>query len=115
MHPKCSQIINTFQLIQDDKFKDCYNPVSSYEHTGSLLFLGEESNIIHIAESISYAMDDNKPIILYCGNNIINLDNIDYTSIAQLVQDLITDLRNKERLIKQSLVNEQLELVKKDF
>ena len=115
MHPKLSQLINTFHLEQDDKFNFCYYPVSSYEHTGSLLFLGEESNIIHIAESIAYAKDNNNYIIMYCGNKIINLDNIDYTSIVQLIQDLLSDLRLKEQHIKQSLVNEQLELVKKDF
>jgi hypothetical protein len=115
MHPKLSQLINTFNLEQDSKFNFCYNPISSYSHTGSLLFLDEESNIIHIAESISYAMDNNNPMILYCGNTIINLDTMDYTSIVQLIQDLLSDLRLKEQQIKQSLVNEQLELVKKDF
>ena len=115
MHPKLSQLINTFHLVQDDKYNVCYYPVSSYGHTGSLLYLGEESNTIHIAESISYAKDNNNYIILYCGNKLINLDDIDYTSIVQLVQDLLSDLRFKEQYIKQSLVNEQLELVKKDF
>lgn len=115
MNKILKQIIQSCNLIQNDNYSFCYEPICAYEYTGTLFSYNEEKNNVGIAESISYTIDANVPIIMFCGFTYYDLNTDNYNNIVQQIYDLTNELRSTEQHIKQSLVNEQLELVKKDF
>lgn len=117
MNKILKQIVKTCNLIQNDNYSFCYEPICAYEYTGTMLSYNKEQNNVGIAEFVTYSFDNNTntPIIMFCGFIYFNLDTNNYTNIIQHINDLIIQLRSCETSIKQSLINEQLELVKKDF
>lgn len=109
------QIIQSCKLVQNEKYPFCYDPICAYEATGTMLSYNEEKNNVGIAESISYTIDANIPILMFCGFTYYDLNTDNYNNIVNQIYDVINQLRDTESSIKQHLVNEQLELVKKDF
>lgn len=115
MNKMLEQIIQSCKLVQNEQYSFCYEPICAYEFTGTMLSYNEEKNNVGIAESISYTFDANTPIIMFCGFTYYDLNTDNYNNIVQQIYEVINELRSTESSIKQHLVNEQLELVKKDF
>ena len=115
MNKILEQIIQSCKLVQNEQYSFCYEPICAYEFTGTMLSYNEEKNNVGIAESISYTIDANVPIIMFCGFIYYDLNTDNYNNIVQQIFDVTNQLRSTESSIKQHLVNEQLELVKKDF
>lgn len=115
MNKILEQIIQSCKLVQNEQYSFCYEPICAYEFTGTMLSYNEEKNNVGIAESISYTIDANTPIIMFCGFIYYDLNTDNYNNIVQQIFEVTNQLRSTESSIKQRLVNEQLELVKKDF
>ena len=115
MNKILEQIIQSCKLVQNEQYSFCYEPICAYESTGTMLSYNEEKNNVGIAESISYTIDANTPIIMFCGFTYYDLNTDNYNNIVQQIYEVTNQLRSTESSIKQHLVNEQLELVKKDF
>lgn len=115
MNKILEQIIKSCKLVQNEQYSFCYEPICAYEYTGTMFSYNEEKNNVGVAESISYTIDANTPIIMFCGFTYYDLNTENYNNIVQQIFDVTNQLRATESSIKQHLVNEQLELVKKDF
>lgn len=116
MNKILKQIIQSCKLVQNEQYSFCYEPVCAYEYTGTMLSYNEDKNTVGVAESISYTIESNNtPVIMFCGFTFYDLNTENYNNIVQQLYDVTNQLRSTESSIKQHLVNEQLELVKKDF
>ena len=112
------QLINTFNLIQDEDFSNCYLPNSlCYPHSGYMLNVDDINSTISLAEDISYSFDkdNNNPVIMFCGNTFHNLDDNSYNNIVNIINDLLDKHNNVIKQIKNHLINNQLNSIKTDF
>lgn len=118
MNKMVKQLINTFNLIQDEDFPNCYLPNSlCYSHSGYMLNVDTIESSISLAEDISYCFDkdNNNPVIMFCGNTFHKLDSNSYNNIVNIINDLLDKHTNVIKEIKNHLINSQLDSIKIDF